>query len=401
MHTSWLALLFGALVVLTILVRAALDRAGIPALVGYLAIGLSLRLLDDRTGALGRQGTEVVDFLATIGIITLLFRIGLESKPHELLGRLRAASTIWIGNVTIGAAAGYAAARYLLGLEMVPSLVVATAMTATSVGIPAAIWRESGRLDRGDGELFLDTAELDDISGVMFMAILFSALAVIHRAGEADVGKTVATELGVFLGTFAAFAAGCFLFARYVEKRFTGFFRRFVSRPALMLVVTGTAVGIAALAGLLGLSLAIGALLAGLAFSRDPQSVRVDASFTPVHDLFTPFFFIGIGLQVAPGSLGAAAGAGAVLLAAAVVGKMAGTTAPALRYTDGLGAAAIGVSMVPRAEITMLIMRKGRELGDWAVPPAPYAGMVLVCAATCIALPPVLRRLLKKKGSPA
>jgi len=396
---SLLVLLFGGLIVAAMLIKAGLRRLRVPALVGYLVLGAGLRVLEERTGALGGPGMEVMRFLATIGVIVLLFRVGLETDLAGLLRQLGGASVIWLGNVVVSAAAGYAGARWLLGLEVIPSAVVATAMTATSVGIPAAVWRRAGALDSPNGQRFLDVAEMDDLSGVVFMALLFAVLPALRAGGETHAAALVAREAGLFALKLAAFGGLCFLFSRYLEERFSRFVRRVESGPDPMLVVAGAGLLVAAAAGLLGFSVAIGAFLAGLVFSRDPQRVKVDASFGSVHDLFSPFFFVGVGLELAPSSLASGLGVGAVLLAAAVIGKMVGTSGPALACTGRTGALVLGLSMVPRAEIAMLIMQRGRAMGEWAVPPRAYAGMVFVSAATCVAAPVVLGRLLGRRGA--
>ncbi len=394
-----LVLLFGGVLVAALLSKAALQRLRVPPLVAYLVIGVLLKLGDEHYGILAADGKEVLDFLATLGVIALLFRIGLESDIPGLVRQLRSASFIWLGNVLISGGVGYLAARYLLSFEMLPSLVIATAMTATSVGIPARVWQSARALDTPDGERFLDVAELDDISGVVLMALLFSVLPVLHGGGEEGLAGVVATKAGLFALKLAAFAAACVLFSRFVEKRFTQFIRRIESGPDPMLVVVGVGLLVAAIAGVLGFSVAIGAFFAGLVFSRDPRSVKVDASFAPLHDLFTPFFFVGIGLAMEPGVMAAAAGVGAVLLVAAVAGKIIGTTAPALAYAGWSSALVLGVSMVPRAEIAMLIMHRAANIGPSAAPPSAYGGMVMVSAVTCLAAPAVLIHMLRRSGA--
>ncbi|MBD3348939.1 MAG: hypothetical protein GF400_07065 [Candidatus Eisenbacteria bacterium] len=133
---------------------------------------------------------------------------------------------------------------------------------------------------------------------------------------------------------------------------------------AVLIVAAVTITALAATAGLLGFSLAIGAFFAGLVFSRDPKAVRIEASFDVLYELFVPFFFVGLGVLVAPGSLGGALGVAAALLAAAVAGKLAGTAIPAAPLMKGAGAGAIALSMVPRAETAMVIMRYGHRLGE-------------------------------------
>jgi len=253
-----------------------------PALVGYLVLDVALRAADDSFGILAGKGRGVFDFLATIGVIVLLFRVGLESDLAGLIHQLRSASLIWLGEVTVSATVGYCAARYVLALELIPSVVVATAMTATSVSISARVWQETGALATPDGQRFLDVAELDDLSGVVFMGLLFAILAVLRDSQYQDLGSVVAGQVGLFAMKLAGFAGLCILFSRYLERRFTRFMRRIGSDPDPMLIVVGTGLLVAALAGILGFSVAIGALMAGVVFSPDPQSVKFDASFSPL-----------------------------------------------------------------------------------------------------------------------
>ena len=303
-HTALLVLLFGGLVVLALLAKAGCGYLKLPPLVAYIVLGLALRYGDEQFDMLAANGREILGFLASLGVIALLFRVGLESDLPGLVKQLRNALPIWTGNVTVAGLAGYLAARYLLGFDPLVSLVIATAMTATSVGIPARIWQRADQLDTDNGQRFLDVAELDDLSGVVLMGILFAILPVVQQGGApGEVALAAGRKAGVFLAKLIAFAAACVAFSHFVEARFTRFVRKIETGPDPMLVVVGTGVLVAALAGVLGFSVAIGAFFAGLVFSRDPESVKVDASFTPLYDLFTPFFFIGVGLAIDPAHL--------------------------------------------------------------------------------------------------
>lgn len=399
-------MLVGFLLVLTILVRSAFTRIGLPPLVGFMVLGFLLNLADWRFQFLNTSAREIFQLLATFGIITLLFRIGLESNIIGLLQQLRRASFIWICGVLLCGVAGFAVSAYVLGWSLIPSLFVAVALTATSVGVSVGIWQEAGAIESSTGELLIDVAELDDISGIIFMALLF-AVSPVLKSGDGTVLPILAQTAAFLLLKLALFSAICFFFAEYLEYRITGFFKEFATAPPVpMLVVAAIGFIMAAFAGLIGFSVAIGAFFAGLVFSRDPDHVKIDASFESIYELFSPFFFIGIGLNINPQAAVYALEFGLVLFIVAVLGKVLGHGAPAWWALGGSGAVLLGFSMVPRAEIAMIIMEQGLLLGEWAVPQKVYAAMVVVSAGTCLLSPFLVRALFMRwpplnKGRPA
>lgn len=396
LHIPTIIMLTGLLVVLNMMVKPAFDRVKLPPLVGYLGIGILLGAANRLWHLLAAGGEDILSFLATIGLVVLLFRVGLESNLGGLLKQLPKASLIWVGDILISGLAGYAASIYLLGLAWPTALIIAVAMSATSVGISVGVWQNKNALDTPEGEFLLDVAELDDISAVLLMALLFVLLPQLHAGGSEDILGTALRSTGIFVGKLLLFGLACLLFSRYLEKPLTRFFIRREAPPDPMLAVVGIGLVFAALAGLLGFSVAIGAFLVGLVFSRDPEAVKMEASFQPVYELFSPFFFIGIGFGIDLASLGGAIAPGLVLLAVAILGKLAADGLPVYFLQGKTAAALIGVSMVPRAEIAMVIMSRGRDLGAWAVPASVYSAMVLVCAATCVLAPLTVGHLLEK-----
>ncbi len=389
-------LILGGVIIFSILLRAGLNRIGIPSLVGFLILGLLLRVGDDHWSFLSEEVGGIFDFLATVGVVFLLFRVGLESNLAGLRRQLKPASVIWAGNIFFSGFLGYVAAYFLLGLEQIPSLFVAVALTATSVAISVGVWQEAKATQSRVGEVLVDVAEMDDISAMVLMALLFSVVPLLREGAEASLGVALAKELGFLLLKTAAFGTVCVIFSRYLEHRLTSLFKRIEPAPGQTLMVAGAGLIIAALAGLLGFSVAIGAFFAGLVFSRDPEAVKVDTPFGLLYEFFTPFFFIGIGLNIDPGSLASGLGIGGVLLGVAVLGKVVGTAGPAIVPIGWTGALLLSVSMVPRAEIAMVIMQRGLNQGDWAVPADVFSGMVLVTAVTAIVTPIVLRRMLRR-----
>jgi Kef-type K+ transport system membrane component KefB len=390
-HLPVVTLLVGVVVIAAAMLRAGLERRGLPALVGYLALGLALGAVERTAGFLQENGRSIFEFLGEIGIICLLFHVGLGSKVGRLVREIRRASLVWMLQVVLCFALGYAATHWILGLSSVASVIAGLALTATSVGVAVAEWEESGLLATRDGDLLLDVAELDDISAVVAMSVVMAVLA--SRATGEWGPVILASALPVLLKV-AAFMAVCLFFARYVERDLTRITARARGGGPTLLLITGTGFAMAAAANLFGLSAAIGAFFAGLAFSRDPVAVRADASFQALYELFVPFFFVWIGMQLDPGTLVAGAGAGSVLLVAAVVGKYAGTAWPARRLARAVRWRALAVSMIPRAEIALLVIAAGHSMGPWAVPDHLLSAMVFVSAATTLGAPLVLRRLL-------
>lgn len=386
----------GLVAVLAHPVRILLRRYAVPDVVGYLLLGLALGAVDSRLPFLTEGARHGLETLAAVGLVILLFRVGLESHPQKLVRQLPNAGFALLGNIALSAALGYAAVRYLIGMDVMPSVFAAVALTATSVGVSLAVWRDVGAIGSDEGALLLDLAELDDLSAVLLLALLLALAPALQGAGgEAPWLPGLA---GGLLVKLAGFAALCVIFAHYLEARFTAWLNRSDGIAGSIVPVAGLAFVIAALAELLGFSLAVGAIFAGLAFSRDPKRVRLDRAFETLYRFFVPFFFVGIGLDVAIDALGASLAIGGLLLVVAIAGKIAGTALPLVAASGGSGALLIGVSMVPRAEIAMIVMERGQALGGWAVPAALYGGMVFVSLGTCMLTPPVIRYLLSRRG---
>lgn len=399
-HLTLLIGLLGLLMMAAVLLRTGLRAAGIPALVGYLALGLLLRGAETAWSLLPEEGFPVLETLARMGIVALLFRVGLESDVGKLGRQLGRAGPVWAGSVLVSGAAGFAAARWLLDLPLIPSLFAAVALTATSVGVSLGVWQDADALDTDTGALLVDTVELDDFSGVVLMGLLFSLAPVLREGGGGAWAGPLLQATAVVLGKAVLFLGGCFLFARYAEAPLSQVLSRTTGESRQILVIVGVGLILAALAEFLGFSFAIGAFFAGLIFSRDPDSVKLDTAFEELHAFLVPFFFIWLGFSLQPEAVGPALGTGGVLLVAAVAGKVLGTGLPALPVAGTAGALALGVSVVPRAEITMVIMERGTELGPWAVPPQLFAGAILVTLATSAVFPVLTRRLLARHPEP-
>jgi len=388
-----LTLGFAALLIVSMLARSMLARVRVPGIVGFLLIGVGVRAATGGEQGLPEGAAVLMNVLGQLGVIALLFRAGLETNLSELLKQAPTVAPIWIANVVVVGSASYATGWYL-GMGMIPSLIVAVALTATSVGISVAVWEQRGKANTRAGRVFLGVAGLDDISAVALMAILFAVAPELRDGGEV-VGIEVVLRFGWTLLKITLFSSGCYLFSRFLEHRLRKGVYALENPAAGLLTIVSISIVIASIAGLMGFSVAIGAFFAGLAFSRDPEAVRQETAFDLVHDLFVPFFFIGIGLSINLSVALGATGLGLALLIPAVIGKLLANGLPAWRTVGGVSALAIGVSMVPRAEITMVIMERARELGPWAADERSYAAVTVVSLMTALVAPVVLQRLVQ------
>ncbi len=401
MEITLVILLIGVLVGLSRLSKALLEKIGLPGLVGWILIGVACGTIGRALEINDSHAMNIMEFMARLGVIVLLFRIGLESRLARLMEQLRPSVVIWLANVLASGVAGYVVARYVLGLPVITGIIIGTALTATSVGTSVGVWKSAGALDTGPGCLLLDTAELDDISSIILMGFLFALLPL---AGQEVTGDRLLRSIGatslIFIVKMLSFLAFCIVFSRYLEKPFSEWIKRYEPDTDRMLTVAGTGFVISAMAGVLGFSPALGAFFAGLAFSRDPESVKIDASFESIYNLLSPFFFIGIGLGIELSAVGDSALAVGAIFTAAILGKIIGTFGaawPGHGWRHGL---ILGVSMIPRSEITLIIMEHARKTHD-LVSGALYSSVAAAALLTCIVSPPVMRKMIDAWLDPA
>lgn len=391
-----LLIVLGALLVLSPFIKSLMERIGVPALVGYVLLGIVVSALNQQWSFIGSAFDSTFTVLAQLGVVALLFRVGLNSDIRGLLAKLPDASLIWVGDVLTTVLLGFTVSRYVLALSVETSLVIATAFSATSVAVSVAVWNELHKLKSSLGQLLVDVAELDDLSGVLMLAVLLAVIPVLQDSDAQILPSIAVTTLAVLL-KLAVFIFGCYLFSHYLEPEFTSLNVKWKnSGTGLTISILGAGLAIAAVAGYLGFSLAIGALFAGLAFSRDPKAVHNDAKFAYFYEFFTPFFFIYIGLQVNPDAIFSSLGPAALLFVPAALGKLLGVAGPALRFVTKSEAVLLGFSMIPRAEIAMVIVHQCRALDPTIVTDKIFAAVVLVSIATSVLSPLLLRSLLTR-----
>ncbi len=338
--------------------------------------------------------TEVIKLLAEIGILLLLFEVGLETNVRQLARTGTKSLIVAAGGFVLPFALGFGLARWVLDLDMLPSLFVGGTLTATSIGITVRVLSDLKRQASHEGQVVLGAAVLDDVLGVVLLALLYE-FAIGGGISLANTAKVL-----FFIALFVALATPAAKLLSLIIHRFDS-----VSEIPGLLPTTIVALVLffAWLAHTVGAPALLGGFAAGLALSRRfslpfglavPTDAdfahRVEGQMKPIIHLFTPIFFVMVGLslnlrEVDWGSLFIWVFS-LSLVVVAVIGKVAGAMLIRESWHARL---AIGMAMVPRGEVGLIFAELGRVSGvfDNEI----YAGMVIVIALTTL-LPPFVMK---------
>ncbi|MBI4544974.1 MAG: cation:proton antiporter [Gemmatimonadetes bacterium] len=358
------------------------ERIGQPAVLGELLAGV----------ALGASILGVVDpadplihLLAQFGVIILLFEIGLETDLRRLLRVGPASSIVAIVGVVLPFGLGYAA-LVGLGFPALPAVVAGAALTATSVGITARVLSDLGRLHEPESQIVLGAAVIDDVIGLIILAVVAKAVAGAHLT-LSGVAMTTALAFGFLAAVLAVgTVAGPPLF-RLLAR---------LSREET-LATMGLALGflVAYLADISGSALIVGAFAAGLVVERTPQAPVVGRGIVALGQFFVPIFFVAVGAAVDvrsfldPGVLTV----GAALIAVAIVGKVAAGYAPIWSTAKK---SVIGVGMMPRGEVGLIFAQMGLTAGVLSA--GLFSALTLMVMVTTFLAPPLLKILFPPLG---
>jgi Kef-type K+ transport system membrane component KefB len=353
-------------------------RLGQPTLIGEVLAGVMVG-----PAVLGLvEPSEVLEVFAELGIVFILFWVGLETRLHDLLGVGRSAAAVGVLGVVIPFAAGLGIALGS-GETTGTSLFLAAALVATSVGITSAVLVTTGTLRTRAGRTILGAAVVDDILAMLVVAV---ATAIVVGGGTSVVELVVVAAMAIGFVGFFAFGGTS------VMRRHPGLLKapRFSESPLLPAVIL--CLGLAALSARIGLAAIIGAFLAGMMVAETKEQHPIEEEVAPLYAFFAPFFFVSIGLQVDPGLYGSwSLLAGLVgITAVAVVTKLAGAFLGARQLTRP-EARFVAVGMVPRGEVGIIVAGIGLSAG--ALDEEAFATVVGMAIVTTIIAPPALRVL--------
>jgi Kef-type K+ transport system membrane component KefB len=359
------------------------ERLGQPAVLGEILAGV---ILGSSLLGLVDPADEIVHLLAELGVVLLLFEIGLETDLRRLLSVGWTAFAVAVVGVVVPFALGVLVAR-ALGADGLASLVAGAALTATSVGITARVFSDLGRLHDPEGQVVLGAAVIDDVLGLIILAVISSVVAGEEVGPMRIAGATVAAFgfLALALALGRALAPGLFgLLARGGKEQ----------TVALMGVAFALLLSLAAVR--VGSALIVGAFAAGLIVAGTRQAKIVERGAVRIGHFFVPIFFVSVGAAVDVRVFGRADVLllGLALIAVGTAGKVVAGYAPWWFRGRKL---VVGVGMVPRGEVGLIFAQMGLAAG--ALDAGRYAALMMMVMVTTLAAPPALRMLLGGRAS--
>ncbi len=357
---------------------ALAHRLGQPTVVGELIAGV---LIGPHVLGWIRLGpTE--DALAQIGVIVLLFLVGLESRLSSLrpvVGRAAAVSAL---GMVLSFAGGWGVGL-LLGHEGIEALFLGGALVATSAGVTARFLREHGHMARTEARVIVGAAILDDVLGLAVVAVI---------VGVAS-GRVSTASVLVTIGEALAFVVLLAVAGPWLARRHGGLLARPRLPGAPLAIALVLCLGLSAAAQAIGLAALVGAFLAGLTLAETRDEFELERQMAPVAEFLVPFFFVVSGARLDPGALtvGSVLLLAATLVAVGVVAKLLAGAAGAAGL-GRRGALAVGVGMVPRGEVAILVAGLGLSIGVMTT--GTYAAVIATAVLSMLAGPPLLAALL-------
>jgi Kef-type K+ transport system membrane component KefB len=403
---------------LTIILGAAkiggelFERVGQPAVLGELIAGVvlgNLILINPewswfeplRAAELTERWAIVIDAIARIGVLLLLFEVGLETTVGEMRKVGMSSLLVALAGVVVPFVLGYIASSIFVKevpaqiLAISPSfdivnihLFIGAILCATSVGITARVLKDLGRLQMQESKIILGAAVIDDVLGLIILAVVGGIVVAAETGGGVSAG-----DVTLIIVTAVGFVAGSLVAGATVVPGFLGAASRFRTKGMMMSAAVFFCFLLSWLANLAGLAAIVGAFAAGLIledvhFSRFGEKQSLHEMLTPVTTIFVPVFFVLMGIQVRLEAFTdfSVLGIAGALTVAAFIGKQVCGLAVRER---GLDRIMIGLGMVPRGEVGLIMAAIGKGLG--VVDNALFSAVVIMVIVTTLITPPLLK----------
>ncbi|HEX2253783.1 MAG TPA: cation:proton antiporter [Thermoanaerobaculia bacterium] len=394
---------------------ALFERFGQPAVLGELIFGV---LLGNLTlvgyGGLEFLSTNLgIEILAQVGVVLLLFEVGLESNIQEMLSVGASSLLVAILGVVAPFFLGWGVSAWLLpDEELLVHLFIAATLCATSVGITARVLTDLGKVQARESKVILGAAVIDDILGLVILAVVTGTIAAANTGGELAV-----TDIALIIVKAMLFLGGAVLLGGWISPRMFRLASKLRVRGMLLTLSLVFLFLLSWAADAIGLATIVGAFAAGLILDEvhykdflDRGDHTLEELIHPINLFLVPVFFVLMGIKVDLSSFAQVEILGFALLlsVAAIIGKMICAAGVVER---GLDRISVAVGMVPRGEVGLIFAGIGAGLvlhGEPVISGAVFAAVVIMVIVTTLITPPALKwtlargdRLKARRGAAA
>lgn len=407
-HTDPVASVAVALVIILLAAKFGGDlatRVGQPAVLGELLVGVVLGNLT----LVGVSGFEHIrtdpslEMLARIGVLVLLFEVGLESTVGQMLKVGLSSFLVALLGVAAPFALGWGVGAWLLPDESVyVHAFLGATLTATSVGITARVLKDLGCSQSNEARIILGAAVIDDVFGLVILGVVTGVITA------AELGGTLSgSEITLMLGKAAGFLIGSLVLGVYLSPTLFSVASKLRARGVLLAVGLSFCFFLSWLANAIGLAPIVGAFAAGLILEDvhyrdfvDRGEHGLEELIHPISSFLVPIFFVLMGMRTdlrsfaQPGVLGLAA----ALTAAGILGKQVCAFGVIGR---GIDRVSVGLGMIPRGEVGLIFANIGLTLsvgGHRIIDQATFSAVVIMVIVTTMITPPALKWSLGRRA---
>lgn len=329
--------------------------------------------------------SEVISVLAELGVVVLLFEIGLESDLEELIQVGPQAVIVATVGVIAPFVTGTLGLIYWFHMAAVPAIFAGAALTATSIGITAKVLAELQQLNSKEGQIIIGAAVLDDVLGIIVLAVVAS----LAKTGEVEVSNIIYLVLSSVI-----FLVGAIVLGRFLSPYFVTLVDKLKTRGNLLLSSLIFAFVLSYIATAIHLEAILGAFAAGLILAETDKRQELEEKVIPIADMFVPIFFVYVGARTDISVLNPLVPENregliiaTFLIVVAIVGKV--ITGFTILGQPGTNRLAIGVGMIPRGEVGLVFAGVGAASGALSRP--LEAAIIVMVILTTFLAPPLLR----------
>ena len=362
------------------------SRIKLPIVLGELIAGMIIGpfalgafLLHPETGESILQIGPEIRTLGEIGAIVILFMAGLEMTPKEFLRGGKASFTVGTLGVVVPFFAGLLVFQ-AFGFDALQAMMIATALTATSIAISIQVLKEFNKIKSPEARLIIAAAVVDDILAIAVLSVVtsFGGSEALDNIDLLDVTFTILKVLGFFA---AILITAIFVIPKIITPRI------WKSTGSVEGIATASFFGAAAIAGMLGLSPIVGAFAVGMALSATKVFEKIENFISRIGLIFAPLFFAIIGAQVDFRTVNLdVLMLSAVVIAIAIATKLFGCGLPAMLFLKNKAAGMrVGIGMISRGEVGLIVAGVGLSSG--VLTGDVYTTIVLMVAVTTIITP--------------